>query len=61
MELAIDRGSDHAEFSKVSKRLKDHRGNPIGTANDNPMLDTRMHEVEYHDGSKQASSTNVIA
>ena len=43
------------------KRLKDHQGNPVGTANDNPMLDAHMHEVEYHDGSKQALSANAIA
>ena len=61
VELAIDRGSEHPEHARVTKRLKDHRGNPIGTANDNPTLDTRMHEVEYHDGSKQALSANVIA
>ena len=61
MELAIDRGNEHPEYARVTKRLKDHRGNPIGTANDNPILDTRMHEVEYHDGSKQALSANVIA
>ena len=61
MELAIDRGGEHAEFAKVTKRLKDHRGNPIGTANSNPILDTRMYEVEFADGFKQAMSANVIA
>ena len=61
VKLAIDRGSDRPEFAKVNKRLKDHRGNPIGTRNNNPMLDTLMHEVECHDGSKQALVANVIA
>ena len=61
MELAIDRGGEHAEFARVTKRLKDHRGNPIGTANDNPILDTRMYEVEYIDGHKQALAANLIA
>ena len=36
MELAIDRGGENPEFAKVTKRLKDHHGNPIGTALDNP-------------------------
>ena len=40
--------------------MKDHRGNPIGTANNKPILDTRMYEVEYADGHKQALSANVI-
>ena len=61
MEVAIDKGGEHPEIARVTKRLKDHRGNPIGTANDNPILDTRMYEVEYADGHKQALSANVIA
>jgi len=61
MELTIDRGGEHPEFARVTKRLKDHRGNPIGTANNNPILDTRMYEVEYADDHKQALSANVIA
>ena len=31
------------------------------TANNNPLLDTRMNEVEHIDGRKQALATNVIA
>eukprot|EP00546_Thalassionema_frauenfeldii_P011116 CAMPEP_0178911100 /NCGR_PEP_ID=MMETSP0786-20121207/9490_1 /TAXON_ID=186022 /ORGANISM="Thalassionema frauenfeldii, Strain CCMP 1798" /LENGTH=89 /DNA_ID=CAMNT_0020583475 /DNA_START=46 /DNA_END=312 /DNA_ORIENTATION=+ len=62
MELALGKeGHDTPQFAKVTKRLRDHRGNPIGTAHDNPILDTRMYEVEFFDGSKQALSANVIA
>ena len=61
MELAIDRGGENPEFARVTKRLKDKNGLPIGTANDNPILDTRMYEVEYHDGHRQALSANIIA
>ena len=61
MELAIDRGGEEPEFARVTKRLKDDRGNPIGTANNNPILDTRMYEVEFVDGHKQAVAANVIA
>ena len=61
MELAIDRGGEYPQFAKVTKRLKDHRGNPIGTANDNPILDTRLYEVEFADGHKQAMAANAIA
>ena len=45
----------------MTKRLRDNQGNPIGTSNVNPMLDTRMHEVEFLDGHKQALSANAIA
>ena len=62
MELNVDQGGgEHPQFARVTKRLKDHRGNPIGTAHDNPILDTRMYEVEFADGQKQSLSANVIA
>ena len=60
MELSVDRGGEYPKFSKVTKRLKDHRVNPIGTSYDNPILDSRMHEVECHDGSKQTLSANTM-
>ena len=39
---------------------------PVGTANDNPILDTRMYEVEYANGHKaalaaDAKTENMIA
>ncbi len=62
MELAIPRGGDDGpEFAKVTKRLRDKDGLPIGTANDNPVLDTRMYEVEYPDGHKALLAANAIA
>ena len=35
MDLAIGTGGEHPEFAKVTKRLKDHRENLIGTTNEN--------------------------
>ena len=61
MELSVDRGDVHPVHAKVTKRLRDHRGNPIGTAHDKIMLDTRMYEVEFIDGTKQAMAANLIA
>lgn len=61
MKLAIDCSREHPECARVTKQLKDHRGDPIGTADDNAMLDARMCEVKYHDGSKQSLSANAIA
>lgn len=60
MELAIDRGGDHPEHARVTKRLKDKDGRPIGTAHENPILDSRMYEVEFLDGHRQAMSANNI-
>ena len=61
MELALPRDSDGPEYARVTKRLRDANGLPIGTANDNPILDTRVYEVEYLDGHKAALTANAIA
>jgi hypothetical protein len=61
MELAIPRDGDGPDFAKVVKRLKDKDGLPIGKANNNPILDTRMYEVEYKDGHKASLAANAIA
>ena len=61
MELALDRHEDVPEFARVNNRLKDKDGIPIVTAADNPILDTRMYEVEYADGYKTAMISNAIA
>ena len=62
MELALPQGDSlEPRLAKVTKRMKDANGIPIGTAHDNPLLDTRMYEVEYVDGEKAALSANHIA
>jgi hypothetical protein len=61
MELAIPRDGDGPEFAKVTRRLRDKNGLLIGKANSNPILDTRMYEVEYTDGHKASLAANAIA
>ena len=61
MELALDRHTEGPEFARVTKLLKDKEGRPIGIASDNPILDTRMYEVEYADGYKAEMTANNIA
>ena len=61
MEIALPRDGEGPEFAKVTKRLRDANGIPIGTANDNPILDTRLYEVEYADGYKASLAANAIA
>ena len=61
MELALPRGGGEVEFGRVTKRLRDKDGLPIGTANDNPILDTRVYEVEFPDGHKASLAANAIA
>jgi Reverse transcriptase (RNA-dependent DNA polymerase) len=61
MELALPRSGGEVEFAKVIKRLRDKDGLPIGTANDNPILDTRVYEVEFPDGHRASLAANAIA
>ena len=52
MELAITRYGDMPDFSKMTKRFRDKDGLPIGRAHNNPILDTRMYELDYKDRHK---------
>ena len=62
MELAVPRGDNpNPQYAKVTKRLRDTDGIPIGTANENPVLDSRMYEVEYQDSTKASLAANYIA
>ena len=61
MEVALPRDSEGPEFSRFTKRLRDANGLPIGTSNNNPILDTRMYEVEYADVHKASMAANTIA
>ena len=61
MELVLPADDEGPEFARVTKRLRDANGIPIGTANDNPILDSRIYEVEYADGYKASLTANAIA
>ena len=62
MELVLPQGDSlEPRLARVTKRLKDANGIPIGTTDDNPLLDTRMYEVEYLDGERASLSANYIA
>ena len=45
----------------VLRRKRDHSGNFIGHANDNPMLDSRIYEVQFPDGHLEEYAANLIA
>ena len=61
MELKLDRGGDRTEFARVKKTMKDANRIPIGVANDNPILYSRMYEVKYCDGYVATLASNGIA
>ena len=61
MEVALPRDGEEPELARVVKRLQDKDGIPIRTSNDNPILDSRIYEVEYPDGHRLSLSANAIA
>ena len=61
MEVALLQDTEGPDFDRFTKHLKDENGLPIVTANDNPILDTRMYEVEYFYGHKASLTANAIA
>ena len=61
MEVDLPRDSEEPEFARGTKRIRDANELPIGTANENPILDTRMYEVKYADRHKASMAANAIA
>ena len=52
---------DEFKVGTVVKRRADENGNPMGLSNENPILDTRLYEVQFDDGDVLEYSANVIA
>lgn len=62
MEIGMPRGEDgEIEHAVVKRRAYDKDGEPIGIANNNPLLDTRQYEIEYIDGTIETVTANLIA
>ena len=62
MEIALPRGPDNElHFAKVKNEVLDRDGNPVGTYNSNPLLNSKLYEVEYLDGSTETLAANTIA
>lgn len=59
-QVALPRG-DGLEKGTVKARAKNDDGVAYGRRNDNPILDTRVYDVEFPDGSTQSYAANVIA
>lgn len=57
----MDHGWDKPELSKVTKRLNNNEGKPIGTLNYKPILDSQMYDIEFSDRFYQPVAANVIA
>jgi hypothetical protein len=53
--------ADSLEFACILNLKLYSDGNPIGKANDNPILDSRMYDVEWSDGITEELMANIIA
>ena len=60
LELVIPRYGDGPDFAKLTNCLRGKDGLPIGRSHNNPILDTRIYEVEYKDGHKSLLASNAI-
>jgi Reverse transcriptase (RNA-dependent DNA polymerase) len=59
-ELFLPHG-DRNETAKVIGRKRDHDGNYIGRAHQNPVLDSRIFTVRFNDGEEKDISYNILA
>jgi len=53
--------SDGEQLVTVSSRKRDHSGSLIGKKNNNPILDSRVYNVEFPDGHYGQYSANILA
>jgi hypothetical protein len=58
--VLLPRGDSQLK-GKVVARARDSNNNPVGKANNNPILDTREYEVQFPDGSMDVYTANIIA
>jgi hypothetical protein len=62
MDIAMPRREEgQLQHAVVKKRAVDRDGKPICIANKNPLLDSRVYEVEYNGGSMEAITAYIIA
>ena len=59
-EIVTDRGGEVLRGTVLSRK-RDRDGVPTGTANANPLLDTREYLVCFEDGTEETYSANLIA
>jgi hypothetical protein len=59
-EVRLPKG-DQEVLGQVIARKRDADGNPIGKSNANPILDTRLYQVKFTDGTVSEYSADEIA
>ena len=59
--MLLPQNGKHIRAARVVERTKNQYGKLIGDHNPNPILDTRIYEVMFPDGSIQQYAANIIA
>jgi hypothetical protein len=57
----LPKNNDCLVSCKVIGSNRDSSGTPIGRAHSNPIIDTRVYEVEFGDGHVEEFAANVIS
>ncbi len=60
-EVLLPKDGEHMQAAKVVGRARDSMGNVKGSSHTNPMLDTRIYDVMFPDGSISQYAANIIA
>ncbi|GFH50714.1 hypothetical protein CTEN210_07190 [Chaetoceros tenuissimus] len=60
-EVILPEKDGTAVLTKVKGRKRDAEGNPVGKANENPILDTRVYQLQFPDGRVEEYAVNMIA
>ena len=61
IKLTLDQGGEQPEYARVKKQLNKNQGRTIIIVLENPIIDTKMYEVEYQDDHTAALAANLIA
>ena len=60
-EVMLPQDGEHVRAVRVIGQLKDKNGNVIGSYDPNPILNTKIYDVLFPDGSVQQYAANTIA
>ena len=60
-EVLLPQDGEYLQAARVIGRSKDEDGMPVGLYNSNPILNTRVYDVEFPDGGIRQYSANIIA
>ena len=61
MEVLLPQDEGVSEPGQIIGRSKDHASKTLGKQNNNPLLDTRLYDVQFPDGSIEKLTANRIA